>query len=117
MCGHVRRARAAPLYCGALAATVALGCGGDRSVSTTSAAVTGPLRRPAPTTVRVLVAGDVIPHRPVLVDPARIAEGLAPMASLFSTADAVIVNHEAATGDATKIPRPKEVLAAPPGWA
>lgn len=52
--------------------------------------------------VRVLVGGDVIPHRPSLLEPARIEAALAPLGPLFQGADATIVNFEASTGARTK---------------
>src|SRR5690349_3386787 len=47
-----------------------------------------PLERP----LRVLVGGDLLPHRPSLVTPAAIHAALAPLAPLFSKADAVVAN-------------------------
>ncbi|CAN5713835.1 hypothetical protein BH11MYX4_BH11MYX4_26570 [soil metagenome] len=70
-----------------------------------------PLGRP----LRVLVGGDLLPHRPSLVAPAAIHAALEPLAPLFARADAVIANYEAATGDVD----PKAfrlAYAAPPGW-
>jgi poly-gamma-glutamate synthesis protein (capsule biosynthesis protein) len=70
-----------------------------------------PLGRP----LRVLVGGDLLPHRPSLVAPAAIHAALAPLAPLFAQADAVVANYEAATGDVD----PKAfrlAYAAPRGW-
>ncbi len=65
--------------------------------------------------LRVLVGGDLLPHRPSLIAPAAIHAALAPLGPLFSKADAVVANYEAATGDLD----PKSfrlAYAAPPGW-
>lgn len=70
-----------------------------------------PLERP----LRVIVGGDLLPHRPSLVAPAAIHAALAPLAGLFAKADAVVANYEAATGDVD----PKAfrlAYAAPHGW-
>jgi len=70
-----------------------------------------PLDRP----LRVLIGGDLLPHRPSLVAPAAIHAALAPLASLFAKADAVIANYEAATGDVD--PKASRLAyAAPRGW-
>ncbi len=70
-----------------------------------------PLARP----LRVLVGGDLLPHRPSLVTPASIRAALAPLAPTFAKADVVVANYEAATGEVD----PKAfrmAYAAPPGW-
>jgi poly-gamma-glutamate synthesis protein (capsule biosynthesis protein) len=70
-----------------------------------------PLARP----LRVIVGGDLLPHRPSLIAPAAIQTALAPLSSLFAKADAVVANYEAATGDVD----PKAfrlAYAAPRGW-
>ncbi len=70
-----------------------------------------PLDRP----LRVIVGGDILPHRPSLITPAAIQAALAPLASLFAKADAVVANYEAATGEVD----PKAfrlAYAAPHGW-
>lgn len=65
--------------------------------------------------LRVLVTGDVIAHRPVLVKEGALAKALEPLGPLFSGADAVLVNHESATGET---PRGRELAyAAPAFWA
>jgi poly-gamma-glutamate synthesis protein (capsule biosynthesis protein) len=94
-----------------------------QTTSTTSAAVAAPdgpsfgppppppLARP----LRVLVGGDLLPHRPSLTAPATIRTALEPLAPLFAKADAVVANYEAATGDVD--PRASRLAyAAPPGW-
>jgi poly-gamma-glutamate synthesis protein (capsule biosynthesis protein) len=70
-----------------------------------------PLARP----LRVIVGGDVIPHRPSLVTPASIRAALAPLAPTFAGADAVIANYEAATGD-VDAKSFRLAYAAPHGW-
>jgi Bacterial capsule synthesis protein PGA_cap len=70
-----------------------------------------PLDRP----LRVIVGGDLLPHRPSLVTPSAIHAALAPLAPLFAKADAVVANYEAATGDLDpKVARLE--YAAPHGW-
>jgi hypothetical protein len=63
--------------------------------------------------IRVLVAGDALPHRPSLVEPSAIEAALAPMHPLFEGADAVVVNYETATGEA---PSSRLAYAADPEW-
>ncbi len=72
---------------------------------------------PAQVSLRVLVGGDVIPHRPQLVDPESVSNALAPLAPLFHSADASIVNYETATGEASAHVDPSMLfLAAKPAW-
>jgi len=66
--------------------------------------------------VRIVVGGDVIPHRPQLLDPASVAAGLAPLAPLFGGADAAVVNYETATGEISGIDPSTLSLAAKPDW-
>jgi poly-gamma-glutamate synthesis protein (capsule biosynthesis protein) len=68
-----------------------------------------------PTTFRVLVGGDVIPHR-ALIPPASIGAALAPLAALFRSADVVIVNYETATGEPIASSPPPFTMAATPDW-
>lgn len=68
---------------------------GDAPVSTPRVAVPNASASP----IRVIVGGDLLPHRPSLVGPPAIADALAPLASTFAAADAVIANYEAATGE------------------
>ena len=65
--------------------------------------------------LRVIVGGDILPHRPSLIAPAAIRAALAPLGPLFAKADTVVANYEAATGDVD----PKAfrlAYAAPRGW-
>ena len=71
----------------------------------------------APRPLRVLLAGDVIAHRPVLIGEGVLARSLAPMRDFFGAADAVLVNHESATGDTPVGKHHELAYAAPPFWA
>jgi poly-gamma-glutamate capsule biosynthesis protein CapA/YwtB (metallophosphatase superfamily) len=53
----------------------------------------------SPARVRILVTGDVIPHRPQLFAPASLAASLAELAPMFESASATLVNYEASTLD------------------
>jgi len=66
--------------------------------------------------MRVVVGGDVIPHRPQLDDPASVSAALAPLAPLFESADAAIVNYETATGSIAANADAPMSLAARPEW-
>lgn len=87
--------------------------------ASTSAGADVPFGPPRPPpldrALRVIVGGDLLPHRPSLIAPAAVRTALAPLASLFGKADAVVANYEAATGDVD----PKAfrlAYAAPRGW-
>ena len=86
------------------------------AMSTSSDAPFGPPRPPPlDRALRVIVGGDILPHRPSLIAPAAISAALAPLGSLFAKADAAVANYEAATGDVD----PKAfrlAYAAPHGW-
>lgn len=107
---------ARPLVCCGLA-MFAAGCARAEGTSAPRAAspvgedvsapiVVEPFGPPAPalptTPLRVLVGGDLIPHRPSLAAPAAIRTALAPLGPLFASADAVVANYEAATGELDK---------------
>ncbi len=66
--------------------------------------------------LRVLVAGDLIPHRPSLASAASVSTALAPLGPLFGGANAVIANYEAATATGAELPKRKMAYAAPRGW-
>lgn len=68
-----------------------------------------------PPKIRVLVGGDVIPHRPSLAAPASLEAALAPLAPLFGQADSVVANYEAATGELEKKAF-RLAYAATPAW-
>ena len=86
------------------------------AVRTVDGPASGPaLAPPVARPLRVLVGGDLLPHRPSLAAPATIRAALEPLAPLFGKADAVVANYEAATGDVD--PRASRLAyAAPPGW-
>lgn len=65
--------------------------------------------------LRVMVGGDVLPHRPSLIAPAAVRTALAPLGPLFAKADAVVANYEAATGDVDSKAF-RLAYAAPRGW-
>lgn len=70
----------------------------------------------SPTKIRVLIGGDLLPHRPMLLAPERLRDALAPIAGLLSTADIAVANYETSTGDASHFP-PRDIsLAASPDW-
>jgi poly-gamma-glutamate synthesis protein (capsule biosynthesis protein) len=76
----------------------------------------GPPAPPPPERpLRVLVGGDLIPHRPSLIEPTAVATALAPLADLFHGADAVVANYEAATGALSKKAF-RMAYAAPAAW-
>ena len=90
-----------------------------REAVSSPAAIAAPAASPtSPPALRVLVGGDVLPHRPRLLSPARIAGALAPLRPLFDEADATIVNYESATGDPGDLtPASSRIaLAAPSAW-
>ena len=87
----------------------------NTSGATSDAAFGPPRPPPLDRALRVIVGGDVLPHRPSLIAPASIHAALAPLGPLFGKADAVIANYEAATGEVD----PKAfrlAYAAPAGW-
>lgn len=72
---------------------------------------------PAQVSVHVLVGGDVIPHRPQLLEPESVTAALEPLAALFRSADASVVNYETATGEVGSHVDPSMLaLAAKPAW-
>ncbi len=71
---------------------------------------------PPPVHVRVIIGGDVIPHRPQLLEAESVSSALAPLAPLFHSADAAIVNYETSTGDIAHIDQTTLALAAKPAW-
>lgn len=76
----------------------------------------GPPAPPPPAEpLRVLVGGDLIPHRPSLAAPSAVLSALVPLAPVFGKADAVVANYEAATGQLEKKAF-RLAYAAPPAW-
>lgn len=68
-----------------------------------------------PEPLRVIIAGDLIPHRPSLTAPIALKNALAPLGPLFAMADVVIANYEAATGELDRKAF-RLAYAAPSGW-
>lgn len=86
------------------------------AVVLTSAEPVAPPAPPPPSEpLRVLVGGDLIPHRPSLVSPSALVQALAPLGPLFAKADAVVANYEATTGALDKKAF-RLAYAAPPAW-
>ena len=81
--------------------------------------LTRPFAASAPNTVhmRLVVGGDLLAHRPQLVEPELIAQALAPLSPLFREADAAIANYEGATGNPAMFKVAARGLAAPTGWS
>jgi poly-gamma-glutamate synthesis protein (capsule biosynthesis protein) len=72
---------------------------------------------PAATDLHVIVAGDLLPHRPMLLPVERLHAGLEPIAALLGSADVAIANYETATGGAERFLGKHNIsLAAPAGW-
>ncbi len=69
----------------------------------------------SPAAVRVIIGGDVIPHRPSLSEPEAVVSALAPLKPLFEAADVVVANYEATTGALEKKAF-RLSYAAPPAW-
>jgi hypothetical protein len=70
----------------------------------------------APAKIRVLVAGDLLPHRPMLSPPGRLHEALEPLGALLSSADIAVANYETATGDPAVMGAHDISLVATPAW-
>jgi hypothetical protein len=71
----------------------------------------------APAKIRVLLGGDLLPHRPMLSPPERLHDALEPLGVLLSGADIAVANYETATGDPSVLLGPHNIsLAAPPAW-
>src|SRR5262249_52046961 len=88
------------------------------TMTQSAAVVTGATARATSTEatgVRVLLGGDVIPHRPSLTAPSALENALAPLGPLFAKADVVVANYEAATGELEKKAF-RLAYAAPPEW-
>jgi poly-gamma-glutamate synthesis protein (capsule biosynthesis protein) len=84
-------------------------------VAMPSPMVEPPAAPPPPAPLRVLIGGDLIPHRPSLATPAAITAALAPLHDLFTSADVVVANYEAATGELEKRAF-RLAYAAPKAW-
>jgi poly-gamma-glutamate capsule biosynthesis protein CapA/YwtB (metallophosphatase superfamily) len=111
-----RRSLQAPVL--ALVALAGAACGSRDLPAAPPAVLASPAPRRADPSIRVLVGGDVLPHRPRLLPPSRIADAIAPLRPLFAEADATIANYETATGDPADLSPGSDriALAAPPAW-
>src|SRR5580704_9061894 len=106
-----RAARAAAI---ALLALAVAACGSrDPSAVAPARGVLPAPPAPVDPALRVLVGGDVLPHRPRLLPAARIAAALAPLRSLFAEADATIANYETATGNPSALTDASKNIALP----
>lgn len=86
------------------------------AVVTTSFRTPGPISTPR-TELRVIVGGDLVPHRPMLLPVERLHAGLDPLASLLGGADVAIANYETATGGTERFSGTHNMsLAAPAAW-
>jgi hypothetical protein len=110
-----RVALAALLALGPIAACRPQGSPVEREPGAT---VIAPIAHRTAPSIRVLIGGDVLPHRPRLLPPSRIFDALAPLRPLFTEADATIVNYETATGDPADLTAASSriALAADPAW-
>lgn len=124
-----------PIVGGAIFATLVVGCGGGNAPNGASSSHAQPSPNPATPVeaaetsvgigaraasaaeppLRIIVGGDLLPHRPSLISPAAIGGALAPLAPLFGKADAAIANYEAATGEVDD-KTARLAYAAPRGW-
>jgi hypothetical protein len=72
---------------------------------------------PPRTELHVIVGGDLLPHRPMLLPVERLHAGLAPLASLLATADVAMANYETATGGTELFSGKHNMsLSAPEAW-
>jgi len=102
----------------ALLAITAAACSAQEPPATTPLLAIA-IQRPAArneVTIRLMVGGDAMPHRPTLLAPERLRDALAPLGPLLSQADAAVANYEAATGDPSVFGKQSVDLAAPPEW-
>jgi poly-gamma-glutamate synthesis protein (capsule biosynthesis protein) len=69
------------------------------------------------TELHVMVGGDVIPHRPMLLPVERLRAALDPLAPLLADADVAVANYETATGGTERFTGAHNMsLAAPADW-
>jgi poly-gamma-glutamate capsule biosynthesis protein CapA/YwtB (metallophosphatase superfamily) len=64
-----------------------------------------------------MVGGDLMPHRPQLLEASALGRALAPLSPMFRNADVAIANYETATGGTEDLSPHMLSLAAPPEWA
>src|SRR5580658_6299098 len=70
----------------------------------------------APTKIRILVGGDLMPHRPMLLPPEKLRDALEPLGPLLARADLAVANYETATGDPDLLAAHDISLVASPVW-
>jgi poly-gamma-glutamate synthesis protein (capsule biosynthesis protein) len=69
------------------------------------------------TELTVLVGGDLVPHRPMLLPVERLHSGLEPLAQLLGSVDVAVANYETATGETDRFTGAHNMsLAAPASW-
>jgi poly-gamma-glutamate synthesis protein (capsule biosynthesis protein) len=67
--------------------------------------------------LHVMIGGDLLPHRPMLLPVERLHAGLEPLAPLLASADVAVANYETATGDSDRFTGKHNMsLAAPSTW-
>jgi Bacterial capsule synthesis protein PGA_cap len=65
----------------------------------------------------VLIGGDLLPHRPMLLSPERLRNGLAPLETLLGSADVAVANYETSTGGTDRFKGEHNMsLAVSPEW-
>jgi poly-gamma-glutamate capsule biosynthesis protein CapA/YwtB (metallophosphatase superfamily) len=69
------------------------------------------------TELHVIIGGDLLPHRPMLLPVDRLHAGLEPLESLLATADVAVANYETATGGTERFKGAHNIsLAASEAW-
>jgi len=69
------------------------------------------------TDLHLIVGGDLLPHRPMLLPVERLHAALEPLAALLSSVDIAVANYETATGETDLfVGKHSMSLAAPPAW-
>jgi len=69
------------------------------------------------TELHIIVGGDLLPHRPMLLPVERLRAGLDPIAPLLAGADVAVANYETATGGADLFTGKHNMsLSAPEAW-
>jgi len=69
------------------------------------------------TDLHVIVGGDLVPHRPMLLPIERLHAGLEPLGAILASADVAIANYETATGTSDRFTGKHNMsLAAPAEW-
>jgi hypothetical protein len=69
------------------------------------------------TELHVIIGGDLLPHRPMLLPVERLRAGLEPLRALLASADIAVANYETATGGTERFSGAHNMsLAAPEAW-